>query len=208
MFRPFALALTMLTVLRVPVRGTATPGELRTSTAYYPLVGLLVGLGPALALLLPLPDAPRAVLALALWVLVTGALHVDGWADCCDAAFAPRRGTAEEMRARRLEILKDPRVGVFGVVGVVLLLLAKWSALLGAATGLLTAALLALAALLLPPAAWTAALGAVVAGATVGVLVAAFLIHRFGGVTGDVCGAAGEAAELAVLWALLAWTFA
>lgn len=246
--RHLALAVGMLTVLRIPVPGTAGPAELRRSTALYPLVGLLVGVAPAVILFLPLPELPRAMLALAAWVLVTGALHLDGWADCCDAALAPPGGAPEETRERRLAILKDPRLGTFGVVGLVLLLLLKGSALasvpaiaplfaapvgrwtmvlllraipparpdglgatfsgavpIGAATGMLAAVLVALLAILLPLSLWGWPLGAVLAGMLAGALIGAFLARRFGGVTGDVCGAAGEGAELAVLLALLSW---
>jgi adenosylcobinamide-GDP ribazoletransferase len=241
--RPLLLALGTLTVLRVPVQEEATPAELRASTAFYPLAGLLVGLLPAGALLLPLPDLPRAALALAAWVVITGALHLDGWADCCDAAFAPARADAEATRERRLEILKDPRVGSFGVAGVVLLLLGKWTALVHApAVAPLVAAPVARWAMVwalrtFPPARreglgaalagfvplWSATAvlmaialplvvlsgasfrvaGAVAAGAVAGLGTAWLLSARFGGVTGDVCGAAGEAAELAALWAWL-----
>jgi len=242
--RRLALAVGTLSVIRVRVAGSVAPGELRASVGLYPLVGLLVGAFPAAALLLPIPALPRAVLALALWVGVTGALHLDGWADSCDAAFAPPRATPAESRERRLAILKDPRVGVFGVAGLVLLLLGKWTALAGAAPlvpllaaplarwtmvfalhahpaarpdGLaaalgrdvplgmatLTAALVLVPLTLMAVEPWRVAV-AVGIGVAAGLGVAAFLAHRFGGVTGDVLGAAGEAAELAVLWALLA----
>ena len=243
--RALALAIGTLSVVRVPVRVEVTPADLRASTAWYPLVGLAVAVLPTAALLAPLPALPRAVLALALWVAVTGALHLDGWADCCDAAFAPPRATAGETRARRLAILKDPHVGVFGVAGVVLLLLAKGAALseVGAAAPLVAAPLArwvmvyvlrsypaarpeGLAATLgraVPLALATAAAAAVLVPLTVfspvparialavslgvlaGLIAAELLAGRFGGVTGDVLGAAGEATELAVLWAFLPW---
>lgn len=234
-------------VVRVPVRGDVAAGELRASTAWYPLVGLAVGTVPALALLLPLPALPRATLALAAWVAVTGALHLDGWADCCDAAFAPPRGGPEETRSNRLAILRDPHVGTFGMVGLFLLLLGKWSALVyaGALAPLLAAVLARWAMVLvlhrhppartdglgatfagpLPLAAATALLamialpltwsggalpvvGAIAAGTLVAVVLAGFLSHRFGGITGDVCGAVGESVELAAMWALLPWWLA
>src|SRR5206468_8479613 len=97
------------TVIRVPLQGGAAAGDLRSSLVAYPLVGALVGLFPAAVLALPLPPLPRAALALAAWVMATGALHLDGWADCCDAAFAPPLADAEETRRRRLAILRDPR---------------------------------------------------------------------------------------------------
>jgi adenosylcobinamide-GDP ribazoletransferase len=127
--RRLLLALGMLTLWRVALRGDPSPADLRQSTAFYPLVGLFVGLLPAGALLLPLPAGPRAALALAGWVVATAALQLDGWAHCCDAAFAPPRGDAEATRLHRIQVLTDPRLGVFGTAGVALLLLAKWSAL-------------------------------------------------------------------------------
>jgi adenosylcobinamide-GDP ribazoletransferase len=246
--RTLLLAAGTLTVVRVPVRGDVGPAELRASTAWYPLVGAAVGALPTAVLLAPLPDGPRAALALAVWVVVTGALHLDGWADACDAAFAPPRATPEETRARRLAILKDPHVGVFGVAGIVLLLLGKWTALAAVGPGApLVAAPLArwvmvhalrtnpparpdglaavlgrqvplaratlAAALVLVPITVLSAVPvrvavAVALGMLAGLVVVELLVARFGGVTGDVLGAAGEATELAVLCAFLPWAAA
>jgi len=63
------------------------------------------------------------ILTLILWVTLTGGLHLDGLADCCDGLLA---STTVE---RRLEIMKDPRLGAFGGVGLVLILLLKAAAL-------------------------------------------------------------------------------
>jgi adenosylcobinamide-GDP ribazoletransferase len=64
-----------------------------------------------------------AFLALAVWAALTGGLHLDGFGDSCDGLLAT---TTPE---RRLEIMKDPRVGAYAVVGLTLLLLGKWVAL-------------------------------------------------------------------------------
>jgi adenosylcobinamide-GDP ribazoletransferase len=64
----------------------------------------------------------EAALLVMLWVVLTGGLHLDGWADCCDALLAT------VSHERRLEILKDPRVGSFGGAGLALLLLVKFAA--------------------------------------------------------------------------------
>lgn len=93
----------------------------------FPVVGALIGLllVGANALLGPLfPPALRAALVLALWVAMTGALHLDGFVDSCDALLATRPPEA------RLEILRDTHVGSFGVVGAVMLLLIKFTALM------------------------------------------------------------------------------
>jgi adenosylcobinamide-GDP ribazoletransferase len=63
-----------------------------------------------------------AALILVAWAALTGMLHLDGWADCCDALVAPL------SRERRLEVMKDPRLGSFGGAGLVLLLLVKLAA--------------------------------------------------------------------------------
>jgi adenosylcobinamide-GDP ribazoletransferase len=130
--RRLLLAIGMLTAWRVPLRGEPAAGDLRQSTAFYPLVGLGVGLLPAGALLLPLPVLPRAALALAVWVAVAGAAHLHGWAHCCEAAFAPAAEDADATRLRRLEILRVERLGVLGAAGLTLLMLGKWTALVHA----------------------------------------------------------------------------
>jgi adenosylcobinamide-GDP ribazoletransferase len=114
-------ALTFLTVLPVGYPEGGKPGA---QVAYYPLVGLLIGLCVAGMAALPLfsPEV-RAALALIVWVALTGGLHLDGFADSCDGLLA----TVDP--ARRLEIMKDPRCGAFAVIGVGLLLIGKYSAL-------------------------------------------------------------------------------
>ena len=242
------MAIGTLTILPIAVHGEVTTHDIRASHGWYPLVGLLVGVPPTLALLLPLDAGPRAALALVLWVVITGGLHLDGWMDCCDAAFAPPGPTAAATRQRRLDILGDPHAGTFGVAGLILLLLGKWTALVSAPAFLpLLAASVARWGMLLPlrlyaPARTTGlaaahagkvslrlptfslavaaalpllVLGivqapgplvvAVLAGGMAAVWTAAWLSRRFGGVTGDVCGATGEATEFLILWSMLPW---
>jgi adenosylcobinamide-GDP ribazoletransferase len=66
-----------------------------------------------------LPPLVSAALCLTVWVGLTGALHLDGFADCCDGLLHPSNSQ------RRLDIMKDPRVGSFGATGLILLLLIK-----------------------------------------------------------------------------------
>lgn len=90
------------------------------------MVGALLGLILALALFvfrLSLPPLITASLLVALWALLTGGLHLDGMSDACDALFA---AVAPE---RRLEILRDVHMGVFGATGLVVVLLLKFSSL-------------------------------------------------------------------------------
>ncbi|MBI5034196.1 MAG: adenosylcobinamide-GDP ribazoletransferase [Chloroflexi bacterium] len=90
--------------------------------AFYPLVGLFIGVLLAAAhfvFRLALPDLVAGVLTVALWAILTGGLHLDGFTDACDALFAAT------TRERRLEILRDVHLGSFGAVGLILLLVLK-----------------------------------------------------------------------------------
>lgn len=93
----------------------------------WPLAGGLLGTVAALAgmvlLALGVPAGPVAAAILAVLALLSGALHEDGLADTADGLLGGRD------RARRLEIMKDSRIGGFGALALVLATLASWSAL-------------------------------------------------------------------------------
>jgi adenosylcobinamide-GDP ribazoletransferase len=108
--------MSFLTILPSPPGLTVPPAEKIGDTLIsYPLIGLLVGgclvlaAIPLFGLLAPLP---AAVFLTLLWALLTGGLHLDGVADSCDALFSSR------TRERALEIMKDPHIGVMGVIGL------------------------------------------------------------------------------------------
>jgi adenosylcobinamide-GDP ribazoletransferase len=108
------LALSFLTIVpvRVAYRG---PGQLARASVWFPLVGALVGgvAGAALIGAQHLFGRPVAtVVALVVLVVVTGALHQDGLADTADGLGI--RGDRE----RRLEVMRDSSVGVFGVLAL------------------------------------------------------------------------------------------
>lgn len=105
-----------------PLTGRPARADLMLADAAWalPLVGILAAAPAALALLLPEPLG--VWLALALLLLTSGALHEDGWADVWDAS-----GGA--TRERRLAILKDSRVGSYGVLALGVLLLVRWQGL-------------------------------------------------------------------------------
>ncbi|BCJ08372.1 adenosylcobinamide-GDP ribazoletransferase [Pseudomonas sp. RtIB026] len=123
---PFWIALQFLSSLPVRLPGMPEPREMGRSLLCYPLVGLLFGLLLWLAShLLQGTAAPlHAALLLALWVLLSGALHLDGLADSADAWLG---GFGD--RERTLQIMKDPRSGPIAVVTLVLVLLLKFCAL-------------------------------------------------------------------------------
>jgi adenosylcobinamide-GDP ribazoletransferase len=124
---PFWIALQFLSSLPIRLPGMPTPEELGRSLLFYPLVGLLFGaiLWGLNWLLLGAPLLLHATLLLSVWVVLSGALHLDGLADSADAWLG---GYGD--RERTLTIMKDPRSGPIAVVTLVLVLLLKFAALL------------------------------------------------------------------------------
>jgi adenosylcobinamide-GDP ribazoletransferase len=120
----FLAALGFLTA--IPVRSNAADLQaLGRAGAWFPVVGLLLGVVLSMAqwaLALVFPPLLAAALVVSLWALLTGGLHLDGLADCGDgllAAAAP---------ARRLEIMRDSRMGAFGGLALGLFLILKVAA--------------------------------------------------------------------------------
>ena len=106
-----------------------TAAQSAAAVAWYPLVGALVGAFAGIVFCLAclvFPVALAVVLATAATLLVTGALHEDGFADTCDGLG----GGA--TRERALEIMRDPRLGTYGAAGLGLVLAAKVLALAAA----------------------------------------------------------------------------
>lgn len=91
----------------------------------FPLIGLIAGAiwagAAALAWLVNSPAPLTAFILTAVPVLTTGAIHLDGFMDVCDAMFS-RRGIDERRR-----ILKDPHTGAFAVISAILLALGVYS---------------------------------------------------------------------------------
>ena len=134
----FLAALQFLTIISIPWRRDAREVQIRNSVGYFPVVGLIIGLILAsLSWLFGLALPPGIVNALLLVVLVvvTGALHLDGLADTCDGLAGHK--TVED----RWQIMRDSRVGGFGVIGVVLILLVKYVSLNSIPGTLMTASL-------------------------------------------------------------------
>lgn len=119
-------AVQYFTRIRVPARVGHAQEQLTGAVRYFPVVGLIVGASGAATLWLAarvLPAPLPAILATVVTVLMTGAIHEDGLADTCDGLG----GGA--TRERALEIMKDPRIGAFGAIALILTLLLKISAL-------------------------------------------------------------------------------
>ncbi|HET8907238.1 MAG TPA: adenosylcobinamide-GDP ribazoletransferase [Ktedonobacterales bacterium] len=131
-----ALAVEFLTV--VPVRrvrsdaaadaaaAATVPHDMSLALPWFPLVGAMLGLALVIVdwlLSLAFPLGVRSVGVLVFDALITGMLHLDGFVDCCDAL--PGRRSIE----RRLEILRDSRVGAYGALGGTLLMITRYAAL-------------------------------------------------------------------------------
>ncbi len=126
MLRPILTAFNFLTILPLPGRQEARLSELGEAVGWFPLVGM--GMGIALAALdwglsRVFPPGVTAALVMAVWLLLSGAIHFDGFLDSCDGLFG---GHTPE---RRLQIMRDHRVGAFAVAGGGLLLLLRYSTL-------------------------------------------------------------------------------
>lgn len=135
MIKAFFIALGLLTRISVPkifrVNENDSENLYGWSVVYYPLVGFLIGgililISWCLTQLnLPSHGLIEAGILLAVWILITGALHLDGLADSADAWLG---GFGDQQRT--LEIMKDPYSGPAALVVLVIVLLLKFSSLI------------------------------------------------------------------------------
>ena len=128
----FFTAIRFLTIFPAPYNGPEGPNDLGRAIAFFPLVGLVIGIvlgGLAYLLRSIFPTMIVAALLVTALVILTGAHHLDGLVDTCDGMVAGR------TRIQRLEIMSDTRVGAFGIAGACLILLLKY-AIFCATTGI------------------------------------------------------------------------
>ncbi|MDD4979937.1 MAG: adenosylcobinamide-GDP ribazoletransferase [Candidatus Omnitrophica bacterium] len=118
------LALQFLTIIPVKV-SLAREDELAKSMICFPLIGLLLGLALVgidnLFLNLNFPEFSINIILVISLVILTGGMHLDGLADTADALLS--RKSKEEM----LTIMRDPHIGVMGVLAIISMLLLKSS---------------------------------------------------------------------------------
>lgn len=117
----FLLNLQFFTAIPISLALPMDREHLKRSVQTFPLLGLFQGMIYALLLYLMLWFTPFSHMAVAflLWlatILVTGGIHLDGWIDTSDAYFS------FQDREKRLQIMKDPRTGAFGVISLLVLL--------------------------------------------------------------------------------------
>jgi adenosylcobinamide-GDP ribazoletransferase len=116
-------AVMFFTRIPLPSLSNYDSADLQRSSAYFPLIGWLVGGMAALVwwgAVQVWPPAVASGLSLAATLIMTGAFHEDGFADLCDGfgSGAPRE--------RVIEIMRDSRIGAFGAIGILVMLALKW----------------------------------------------------------------------------------
>ena len=123
---PFFIALQFLTRLKIVNQTEWSVEDFGKSVVAFPYVGLIIGLILAIlyGVLSPfIPIMPLMLIIVVAEFLITGGLHADGLMDTSDGLFSGRE------RERKLEIMKDSRIGSFGVVAFVFVTLLKWQLL-------------------------------------------------------------------------------
>ena len=122
-FNLFLVALMFYSRIPVPKTTGYSDIILNRATRYFPAVGLLIG--TLVALIFKLFNAVIStelsiILSMVAGIIITGAFHEDGFADVCDGFGG---GYTKEQR---LEIMKDSRIGTYGTIGLILILLLKF----------------------------------------------------------------------------------
>lgn len=126
MIADFRLALSFLTRLPVSLSEAPGPNALTRSMRLFPLVGAFIGAavgGIDLLAAKVLPPFPSALLAVGFGLLLTGALHEDGLADCADGFGGGRDKEA------KLAIMRDSRIGAYGTLALILSVFLRASAI-------------------------------------------------------------------------------
>jgi adenosylcobinamide-GDP ribazoletransferase len=128
--RDVRIGVSFATIL--PVGPSIGDGEMTRASWSMPVAGLVVGLVGAavygIAHAMGLTPGSSAMLALASTIIVTGALHEDGLADTADGLGGGR------TRERKLEIMRDSRIGTYGTCALVSSMILRWSAIAAIAT--------------------------------------------------------------------------
>lgn len=122
MIKGLIVALQFLTRLPVNIPVDFNGENIRKSTFYFPFVGLLLGLIGIIPyiFLSPFNINIASFITVLMLIILTGGLHLDGLSDTADGFFSNRD------KERTLEIMKDSRIGAFGVLSLILIILFKY----------------------------------------------------------------------------------
>lgn len=123
---PIIAAFQFLTIFPAVIKRMFTAQEMGRAVGWFPLVGVALGFalyGVNYAAQFIFPQTVSAALTLLAWIACTRFFHLDGFMDTLDGLFG---GWTPE---RRLEIMKDSRMGAFGTIGGILVLLTEYAAL-------------------------------------------------------------------------------
>ncbi|MFT5835752.1 MAG: adenosylcobinamide-GDP ribazoletransferase [Sulfurimonas sp.] len=124
LLKGFALAVSMMTSIPFFKVHDFYKGINGYAALFYPLVGLLLGLilwGTHSLLDTRIPDLHLGIIIFTLWVVLSGALHLDGYSDTIDGLFV--------SKDRAIEVMKDPNTGGMGMIFTVTFLILKASSL-------------------------------------------------------------------------------
>ncbi|MFH1190715.1 MAG: adenosylcobinamide-GDP ribazoletransferase [Candidatus Omnitrophota bacterium] len=121
--RSFLIALQFLTIFPVKIKSEIKNEDFGLSLLYFPFVGLAIGLvlSSSAILFSFLPVLAKAALILTVSVIITGGIHLDGFADTCDGFYG------NKPKEKILEIMRDSHIGAMGAMGLILLMLLKFS---------------------------------------------------------------------------------
>ena len=137
----FLIALQFLTIFPIKIKSEIKEKDFGASLLYFPLIGLLIGLLLSLSAILlsflPFLSALlKGALILSISIIITGGIHLDGFADTCDGFYGNR------PKEKILEIMRDSHIGSMGAIGVFCLLLLKFSLIVSLPEGFLWKALI------------------------------------------------------------------
>lgn len=120
----FLFALQFLTILPVRLKRSPEERDITNSTVFFPFVGLIIGIILYIMFLIFKKIFPVFLsdsLLLSFWVLITGAMHLDGVADVFDGFYGGKE------RNEVLRIMRDPHHGAIGTIGLVVFILLKFA---------------------------------------------------------------------------------
>ncbi len=139
----FLIALQFLTILPITLKEGVKEKDFGGALIYFPFTGFLIGLSLAFCaeVLSFTPIPVRSILILIFSIIITGAIHLDGFSDTCDGFYGAR--SKEDI----LRIMRDSHVGAVGVAGIVCLLILKFALISSIPYGSLWKALIMMATL-------------------------------------------------------------